>query len=282
MACSRDNIVELQDNPRFQCITMDVNDCTIEQLRDTCAIQHIDEIYHLACPASPPIYQKDPIFTINTNFIGTRNVLELAREYNASVLLASTSEVYGDPSVPEQEETYWGYVNSHGPRSCYDEGKRIAETLFLEYKNTFNVDTRIVRIFNTYGPYMNKDDGRVVSNLINQALKDKPITLYGDGTQTRSFCYVSDLVRGLMKLMASGYNAPVNLGNPNEMTIRELSQLIIRLTESSSPIEYYDLPQDDPKRRKPVITRARNVLGWAPAVSIEEGLSHTIQYYSGL
>lgn len=279
---SPENIAELREHPRFRFIHMDVNKCSVEEISTTQSVTHIDEIYHLACPASPPIYQKDPIHTINTNFIGTRNVLELARHYDASVLLASTSEVYGDPSIPEQDESYWGYVNSYGPRSCYDEGKRIAETLFLEYKNIHDVDTRIVRIFNTYGPYMNKDDGRVVSNLINQALENKPITLYGDGMQTRSFCYVSDLVSGLMKLMNSGYNDPVNLGNPNEMTIRDLASLILQLTESSSPLSFYELPRDDPKRRKPVISRAQILLDWSPVVSIEEGLCHTIQYYSGL
>ena len=226
--------------------------------------------------ASPPIYQKDPIFTLNTNYIGTRNLLELAVKYNSKILLSSTSEIYGDPSIDEQHEEYWGNVNSYGPRSCYDEGKRIAETLFREYKMKFNLDAKVVRIFNTYGPHMNKDDGRVVSNFINQALEGKMITIYGDGKQTRSLCYIDDLIEGLLLMMNSKLYKPTNLGNPNEMTINELALEIIELTKSKSKIIYLDLPKDDPKKRKPVIKRAKENLNWNPKVSLKDGLIKTI------
>ena len=275
---SLDNIRELRDNRNFIFLEMDV---TKKDILDI-SLPGIDEIYHLACPASPPIYQKDPIFTLNTNYIGTRNLLELAVKYNSKILLSSTSEIYGDPSIDEQHEEYWGNVNSYGPRSCYDEGKRIAETLFREYKMKFNLDAKVVRIFNTYGPYMNKDDGRVVSNFINQALESKMITIYGDGKQTRSLCYIDDLIEGLTLMMNSKLYKPINLGNPNEMTINELALEIIELTKSKSKIIYLDLPKDDPKKRKPVIKRAKENLNWNPKVSLKDGLIKTIKYYKSV
>ena len=275
---SLDNILELRDNKNFIFLEMDI---TKKDILDI-SLPGIDEIYHLACPASPPIYQKDPIFTLNTNYIGTRNLLELAVKYNSKILLSSTSEIYGDPSIDEQHEEYWGNVNSYGPRSCYDEGKRIAETLFREYKMKFNLDAKVVRIFNTYGPHMNKDDGRVVSNFINQALEGKMITIYGDGKQTRSLCYIDDLIEGLTLMMNSKLYKPTNLGNPNEMTINELALEIIELTKSKSKIIYLDLPKDDPKKRKPVITRAKENLNWNPKVSLKEGLIKTIKYYKSV
>ena len=275
---SLDNILELRDNKNFIFLEMDI---TKKDILDI-SLPGIDEIYHLACPASPPIYQKDPIFTLNTNYIGTRNLLELAVKYNSKILLSSTSEIYGDPSIDEQHEEYWGNVNSYGPRSCYDEGKRIAETLFREYKMKFNLDAKVVRIFNTYGPYMNKDDGRVVSNFINQALEGKMITIYGDGKQTRSLCYIDDLIEGLIRMMNSKLYKPTNLGNSNEMTINELALDIIELTKSKSKIIYLDLPKDDPKKRKPVIKRAKENLNWNPKVSLKEGLIKTIKYYKSV
>lgn len=275
---SLDNISELRDNKNFIFLEMDI---TKKDILDI-SLPGIDEIYHLACPASPPIYQKDPIFTLNTNYIGTRNLLELAVKYNSKILLSSTSEIYGDPSIDEQHEEYWGNVNSYGPRSCYDEGKRIAETLFREYKMKFNLDAKVVRIFNTYGPYMNKDDGRVVSNFINQALEGKMITIYGDGKQTRSLCYIDDLMEGLIRMMNSQQYKPINLGNPNEMTINELALEIIELTTSKSKIIYLDLPKDDPKKRKPVIKRAKENLNWNPKVSLKDGLIKTIKYYKSV
>ena len=275
---SLDNILELRDNKNFIFLEMDI---TKKDILDI-SLPGIDEIYHLACPASPPIYQKDPIFTLNTNYIGTRNLLELAVKYNSKILLSSTSEIYGDPSIDEQHEEYWGNVNSYGPRSCYDEGKRIAETLFREYKMKFNLDAKVVRIFNTYGPHMNKDDGRVVSNFINQALEGKMITIYGDGKQTRSLCYIDDLIEGLIRMMNSKLYKPTNLGNPNEMTINELALEIIELTKSKSKIIYLDLPKDDPKKRKPVITRAKENLNWNPKVSLKEGLIKTIKYHKSV
>ena len=242
---SINNISELMSHKNFSFIELDVNERELLDIPFT----KIDEIYHLACPASPPIYQKDPIFTLNTNYIGTRNVLELAVKYKSKLVMASTSEIYGDPSIDEQHEGYWGNVNSYGPRSCYDEGKRISETLCREYKMKFNIDAKIVRIFNTYGPYMNKKDGRVVSNFINQALEGRDITIYGDGSQTRSLCYVDDLLDGLVHMMGSDLYKPTNLGNPNEMTIHSLALKIIELTNSKSKIIHLDLPQDDPKKK---------------------------------
>ena len=241
-------------------------------------IESVDEIYNLACPASPPHYQYDPIHTLDTNYIGMRNVLEFAKKCGAKVLQTSTSEVYGDPEVHPQVESYRGNVNTYGIRACYDEGKRVAETLCFEYRK-LGVDTKIVRIFNTYGPNMRADDGRVVSNFICQALKGEDITIYGDGSQTRSFCYVDDMVNGLIKMMASNESGPINLGNPGEFTIKELCDKIINVTNSSSNVVYMDLPSDDPTRRKPDITKANELLGWAPKISLDEGILPTIEYF---
>jgi len=263
-----DNVAHLRENPHFEFIRHDVTkDIYLE----------IDEIYHLACPASPKDYQFNSIKTIKTNILGTLNMLGLAKRTGAKILLTSTSEVYGDPQISPQHEDYWGNVNPIGIRSCYDEGKRLAETLMMEYHRNCGVDTRIVRIFNTYGPRLNKDDGRVVSNFINQALEGKPITIYGDGSQTRSFCYVDDQINGLIKLMASNYNLPVNIGNPREISIKDIAEIILKLTGSKSEIEYKELPQDDPTRRKPDITRAKTILGWEPKIELEEGLKRTIE-----
>ena len=240
--------------------------------------EEIDEIYHLACPASPPIYQKDPIYTLKTNFIGTMNLLELARMKSAKILLASTSEIYGEPQVSPQPETYRGNVNTTGIRSCYDEGKRIAETLFMDFHNHYNVQTRIVRIFNTYGPNMDKCDGRVITNFISQIINNEPITIYGDGSQTRSFQYIDDLLNGIMKLMDSEYVYPINIGNPNEITIKKLACILIELTGSSSKFNYKDLPSDDPTNRNPDIILAKNILNWQPLVELRNGLTKTIQH----
>jgi len=241
---------------------------------------NVDQIYHLACPASPVHYQADPINTIKTSFLGSLNALEYAKICKARVLLTSTSEIYGDPLEHPQKETYWGNVNSTGIRSCYDEGKRAAETLFMDYHRK-GVDTRIARIFNTYGPNMSPDDGRVVSNFIVATLKNKPITIYGDGTQTRSFMYIDDLVNGLIRLMNSDYTSPVNLGNPVETQIGVIAKVIKDLTGSSSEIIMLPIPQDDPKRRKPDITLAKS-LGWMPSVSLIDGLKKTIEYFRWL
>jgi UDP-glucuronate decarboxylase len=244
--------------------------------------EDIDEIYNFACPASPPKYQKDPIHTLKINFIGVLNLLELARNKNAKFLQSSTSEVYGEPEITPQHENYRGNVNIIGIRSCYDEGKRVAETLIMEYHNQYNVDTRIVRIFNTYGPKMDKHDGRVVSNFINQALNNEDITLYGNGEQTRSFCYIDDQIDGLIKLMNSDYVYPVNIGNPYELTVKELASIVLKLTNSNSKIIYKDLPSDDPTNRKPDITKARNILHWEPTYDLEDGLIKTILYFTRL
>ncbi|WP_456374036.1 UDP-glucuronic acid decarboxylase family protein [Methanocaldococcus sp.] len=257
--------------------------------------ENIDEIYNLACPASPIHYQKDPIFTLNTSIFGIINILELSKEHNAKVLHASTSEVYGNPLEHPQKESYWGNVNPIGPRACYDEGKRVAETYCYEYWKNFGLDVRIVRIFNTYGPYMNPDDGRVVSNFIIQALKNEPLTVYGDGTQTRSFQYIDDLINGMLKFMEIDKNKlkndlekkfnwttiPVlNMGNPEEYTILELANKILELIpESKSKIVFKPLPKDDPVRRKPDITMAKEILGWEPKIRLEEGLERTIEYF---
>ena len=240
-----------------------------------------DQIYNLACPASPIHYQYDPIKTIKTSFIGALHVLGLAKRCKAKVLQASTSEVYGDPEIHPQPESYWGHVNPNGIRSCYDEGKRAAETLFFDYHRQHGVDIKVVRIFNTYGPNMRSDDGRVVSNFIVQALKGQDITIYGDGTQTRSFCYVDDLVEALIKMMNSreNFTGPVNLGNPGEFTMLELANKVIKLTGSKSKIVFKPLPQDDPTQRKPVIDLAKKELGWEPTIPLEEGLKKTIEYF---
>lgn len=268
----KDNIRHLLDNPYFEFIRQDV----LEDIYVEC-----DQIYNLACPASPIHYQYDPIKTIKTSFIGSLHTLGLAKRCNARILQASTSEVYGDPEVHPQPESYWGHVNPDGIRSCYDEGKRAAETLFFDYHRQHGVDIKVVRIFNTYGPNMRGDDGRVVSNFIVQALKGDDITIYGDGSQTRSFCYVDDLVEGLIRMMNSrdGFTGPVNLGNPGEFTMLELAKKVIELTGSKSKIVYLPLPQDDPTQRKPMIDLAKKELDWQPTIPLEEGLKKTIEYF---
>lgn len=240
----------------------------------------IDQIYNLACPASPKKYQQDPIYTLKINFEGVLNLLEFAKSKNATILQSSTSEIYGEPTISPQNESYRGNVNTVGIRSCYDEGKRISETLMMDYHNTYGVNIRIVRIFNTYGPRMNKDDGRVVSNFINQAINNTNITLYGNGNQTRSFCYIDDQIDGLIKLMNSNFIFPINIGNPNEITVNELAKLIISLTNSKSNIIFEPLPLDDPTNRKPDISLAKKVLEWEPQCNLLKGLKKTIEYYS--
>jgi len=246
---------------------------------DPIAIDHVDQIYHLACPASPVHYQADPIKTAKTNFLGTLNMLELAKKWRSRILLASTSEVYGDPLIHPQTEDYWGNVNCTGIRSCYDEGKRIAETLTFDYHREAGVEIRVARIFNTHGARMLENDGRVVSNFVVQALQGVPLTVYGDGSQTRSFCYVSDLVEGLIRLMNGDYIGPVNLGNPSEYTILQLAQTVQRLIDPTAELIFKPLPQDDPQRRQPNIALAKLHLGWEPQVSLEEGLAKTIAYF---
>jgi UDP-glucuronate decarboxylase len=268
------NILHLVGNANFVFKQHDV----VEPLR--LPVRRIARIYNLAAAASPPMYQRDPIHTLKTNVIGAMNVLELARRTGARVFQASTSEVYGDPAVHPQPEGYWGNVNCYGPRACYDEGKRGAETAFFEYRRLYGIDTRIARIFNTYGPRMSPDDGRVVSNFVVQALKGEDITIYGDGSQTRSFCFVDDLVDGLQSLMRTdAVDGPVNLGNPGEFTMIELAQLVLQLTGSRSRLVYRPLPQDDPRQRRPDITRAKELLGWAPKVRLRDGLVRTIEHF---
>ena len=262
------NILKWINNPYFELIRHDIT----EPIR-----LEVDQIYHLACPASPIHYQYNPVKTIKTNVMGTLNMLGLAKRVKARFLLASTSEVYGDPDVHPQPEEYRGNVNTIGIRSCYDEGKRVAETLAFDYHRQNDVDIRVARIFNTYGPRMLENDGRVVSNFIVQALKGSPITVYGDGSQTRSFCYVSDLVDGLMRLMNGDYIGPVNLGNPGEYTILQLAQTIQEMVNPSNDIKFEPLPQDDPRRRKPDITKAKQFLGWEPTIPLQEGLKLTIE-----
>lgn len=266
------NVEKLLSSPKFELIEHDI---VVPFDRK------VDEIYNLACPASPPHYQYDPVKTMKTSVIGIINMLELAKKYNAKILQASTSEVYGDPHIHPQVETYWGNVNPIGIRSCYDEGKRCAETLMMDYHRQYGVKTRIIRIFNTYGPNMDPNDGRVVSNFIIQALKNEDITIYGDGTQTRSFCYVSDLVEGIYKMMNNQqkFIGPVNLGNPAERSILNFAKLIISKIKTSSKIVYEELPSDDPIQRKPDISVAKRELNWAPVVDIEEGLNKTIKYF---
>lgn len=270
---SKDNIRHLLDNNRFELVRHDI---TKEYYAE------VDQIYNMACPASPPHYQYNPIKTIKTSVLGVTNMLGLAKRCRATILQASTSEVYGNPLVHPQTEAYWGNVNPIGIRSCYDEGKRCAETLMMDYHRQNKVDTRIIRIFNTYGPNMDPNDGRVVSNFIVQALQNKDITMYGDGTQTRSFCYVSDLVDGIIKMMNNEqkFIGPVNLGNPSERTVYDLAKLIIKLTNSNSQIKFQPLPQDDPLQRKPDISLAKEELNWEPKVDIEEGLLKTIEYFA--
>jgi UDP-glucuronate decarboxylase len=267
----RENIAHLRDNPRFELMRHDI----------TCPLYvEVDQIYNLACPASPVHYQFDPVQTTKTSVHGAINMLGLAKRLKIKILQASTSEVYGDPSEHPQRETYWGNVNPIGPRACYDEGKRCAETLFFDYHRQFNMPIRVVRIFNTYGPRMHPNDGRVVSNFIVQALKGEPITLYGSGSQTRSFCYVDDLVVGMMAMMDQGeFMGPVNLGNPSEFTIMELAKMVRNLTGSKSEIVFNPLPQDDPARRCPDISLAMSRLGWEPRVSLRDGLERTIGFF---
>jgi UDP-glucuronate decarboxylase len=268
---SKTNIQQFFSHPYFEVIRHDV----IHPL-----FVEVDQIYHLACPASPIHYQYNPIKTVKTNVMGTINMLGLAKRINARILLASSSEVYGDAKVHPQEESYWGNVNPIGLRSCYDEGKRVAETLMMDYHRQNNVDVKIVRIFNTYGPRMAVDDGRVVSNFIVQALRGEPLTVYGEGKQTRSFCYVEDLIEGLILMMEKdNFEGPVNLGNPDEFTILELAEEILRLTKSQSKIIHESLPEDDPVRRCPDISLVKEELGWEPKTKLEEGLIKTIKYF---
>lgn len=268
----KENVESFLNHPNFELIQQDVANplhCDI------------DEIYNLACPASPPHYQHDPIQTTKTSVLGALNLLELAKRTRAKILQASTSEIYGDPLVHPQKESYWGNVNPIGVRSCYDEGKRCAETLFFDYKRVHDIDIKVARIFNTYGPNMHPNDGRVVSNFIIQALTGAPITIYGDGNQTRSFCYVDDLIDGILKLMSSSKEVagPINLGNPDEITVQDLAKTILKLTGSSSKIRYLDAARDDPKLRKPDIGKAIEQLSWIPSIELDSGLSKTISYF---
>ena len=271
---SKNNVAHLRDNPRFEIIRHDVTWPLYVE---------VDAIYNLASPASPIHYQHDPVQTTKTNVVGAINMLGLAKRLGVPILQASTSEVYGDPEVHPQPEAYWGKVNPIGPRACYDEAKRVAETLFFDYHRQHDLKIRVARIFNTYGPRMAADDGRVVSNFIVQALRGEPITIYGDGAQTRSFCYVDDLVSGLIALMdnTSSETGPVNLGNPGEFTMSELATLVLEMTGSKSSLEHRDLPQDDPKQRQPDISKAKKVLNWEPTVALKDGLARTIEYFDG-
>lgn len=273
---NKNNIAELMDNPRFTFIFHDVtNPLTIQ----------VEQIYHLACPASPVHYQYNPIQTVKTNVIGTLCMLDLARTTGARILQASTSEVYGEPLVHPQPESYYGNVNPIGPRACYDEGKRVAETLCFDFYRQYGTDVRVLRLFNVYGSKMRPDDGRVVSNFIVQALKNEPITIYGDGLQTRSFCYVSDLIDGMLRVMncdEPNMEGPFNIGNPNETSVYHLAHMILDLTGSRSPIVYKELPENDPSRRKPDIRRIQERVGWTPLVKLRDGLQSTIEYFRTL
>jgi len=281
------NIAHLLTNPRFELITHDVTQPILLE---------VDWIFNLACPASPIHYQYNPVKTTKVNVLGALNMLGLAKRVRARILQASTSEVYGDPEVHPQREEYWGSVNPIGRRSCYDEGKRVAETLFFDYLRQNSVDVKVIRIFNTYGPRMRPDDGRVVSNFIMQALHNKPITIYGDGSQTRSFCYIDDMIEGMIRMMdyetstkkksrdytkpyVSGFPGPINIGNPHEVTIREIAEKVVNLSRSRSTIVYEELPEDDPRRRCPDITKAKQLLDWTPKVALDDGLKKTIEYF---
>lgn len=271
----KQHIEDMLDTPNFELVEHDiVNPIDIE----------CEQIYNLACPASPPHYQHDPVKTMKTSVLGILNMLELAKKQGATILHASTSEVYGNPLVHPQQESYWGNVNPIGIRSCYDEGKRAAETLLMDYHRQYGVDIRIIRIFNTYGPNMDPNDGRVVSNCIMQAIKGEDITIYGDGSQTRSFCYVDDLVDGAIRMMNNdkGFIGPVNLGNPSERTVLNLAQMILEMTGSKSKLSFMPLPSDDPIKRKPDITKAQQMLGWKPVVDIKDGLAKTIDYFKSI
>lgn len=272
---TKQNIAHLLDHPYFELLRHDITFPLYVE---------VDDIYNLACPASPIHYQNDPVQTTKVNVHGSINMLGLAKRVKAKILQASTSEVYGDPSIHPQHENYWGNVNCIGPRSCYDEGKRCAETLFFDYYRQHGVKIKVARIFNTYGPNMHPDDGRVISNFILQALGNKPITIYGDGSQTRSFCYVDDMIDGLIRLMNSpdDFTGPVNLGNPNELSILKLAEKIIQMTGSKSKIVSKPLPADDPKQRQPLIDLAKEKLGWTPGVPLEEGLKKTISYFEDI
>lgn len=270
----KSNVEHLIGHPRFELVRHDI-------VRPI--FLEVDQIYNLACPASPEAYQFNPIKTIKTSTVGMVNVLGLAKRCRARVLQASTSEVYGDPEVHPQSEDYWGHVNPIGPRSCYDEGKRVAESLCVNYHLAHNVEVRIIRIFNTYGPRMDPNDGRVISNFITQALRGEPLTIYGDGKQTRSFCFCSDLIEGMMRLMDQDKEiGPVNIGNPVENTMIELAEKVIAATKSTSKLKHVDLPKDDPKQRCPNISKAKQLLGWSPQVPLEQGLKQTIEYYRQL
>ncbi|WP_218079472.1 UDP-glucuronic acid decarboxylase family protein [Anthocerotibacter panamensis] len=268
---NKENLLSWLNHPRFELLRHDITQPLFVE---------VDQVYHLACPASPVHYQYNPVKTIKTNVLGTMNMLGLAKRVKARFLLASTSEVYGDPEIHPQTEDYRGSVNPIGIRSCYDEGKRVAETLSFDYHRQNNVDIRVARIFNTYGPRMIFNDGRVVSNFVVQALQGQPLTVYGEGRQTRSFCYVNELVDGLIRLMNGSFIGPVNLGNPGEFTILELAHLVLELTGSSSEITYRTLPKDDPRQRQPDITRAREILGWEPKISLREGLALMIDEFA--
>jgi UDP-glucuronate decarboxylase len=284
------NIAHLLSNPRFELITHDVTQPILLE---------VDWIFNLACPASPIHYQYNPVKTTKVNVLGALNMLGLAKRVRARVLQASTSEVYGDPEVHPQKEEYWGSVNPIGKRSCYDEGKRVAETLFFDYLRQNRVDIKVIRIFNTYGPRMRPDDGRVVSNFIMQALQNKPITIYGDGSQTRSFCFVDDMIEGMIRMMdfetgsqrkdrdytkphLSGFHGPINIGNPHEVSIREIAEKVVKLAKSKSVIVFEDLPEDDPRRRCPDISKAKKFLDWTPKIVLDEGLKKTIEYFRKL
>ena len=271
----KQHIEDMLDNPNFKLVEHDI----VDPIDIEC-----EQIYNMACPASPPHYQYDPVKTMKTSVLGILNMLELAKKQGATILHASTSEVYGNPLVHPQQESYWGNVNPIGIRSCYDEGKRAAETLLMDYHRQYGVDIRIIRIFNTYGPNMDPKDGRVVSNCIMQAIKGEDITIYGDGSQTRSFCYVDDLVDGAIRMMNNdkGFIGPVNLGNPSERTVLNLAQMVLEMTDSKSKLSFMPLPSDDPVKRKPDITKAQQMLGWEPVVDIKDGLAKTIDYFKSI
>lgn len=276
---SRQNIAHLQTDPGFSFIEHDITEPA-----DAAVSGSLDIVFNMACPASPRAYQRDPLFTLETNYVGMRNLLELARSREATILQASTSEVYGDPTIHPQVESYWGNVNCFGVRSCYEEGKRVAETLMLEYARRYELRIKIVRIFNTYGPRMDLEDGRIVSTFIIQSLRGDPITVFGDGNQTRSFCYVEDLIDGLVRMAATKptFTGPVNLGSPAEITVLETASIIKEMTGSSSATVFEALPPDDPKKRKPDISLAESQLGWRPLVSFAEGAARTIEYFRGI
>ncbi|WP_231987520.1 UDP-glucuronic acid decarboxylase family protein [Mycobacterium sp. E2238] len=276
---SRDNIGRFEKDPGFSFFEHDIT-----RPVDAAGVRPLDVIFNMACPGSPRAYQRDPLFTLETNYVGTRNLLELAREQQATILQASTSEVYGDPVIHPQVESYWGNVNCFGMRSCYEEGKRVSETLMLEYARRYGVRIKVVRIFNTYGPRMDVEDGRIIPSFIVQALRGEPITVFGDGSQTRSFCYVDDLIEGLVRMAASepSFTGPVNLGSPTELSVLQTASIIGELTGSASGTVFRPLPADDPKRRQPDISLAESRLAWRPRVPFEEGVARTIEYFRGI